>query len=192
MNHPLPVCRLERFRHLTEQRQRLLERHRTSRQTLGKGFAQDQLHDQERSTVVSFEPVDRGDVGMIQRSEQARLALEPRKPLPIRCQGFRKRLDGHCPVERRIAGAIDLAHPTPPDQRFDLVAAETDAGLDDHKSAAILDEHGLRSLPLRHERCTSPRGSRRSRRPSPKRLNPRTVTRIARPGAVESHMWLLR
>lgn len=39
---------------------------------------------------------------------------------------------------------------------------------------------------------TTPRGSRRSRRPSPKRLNPRTVTRIASPGAVESHMWLLR
>jgi hypothetical protein len=127
------VRRLERFRHLTEQRKRLVERNPTSRKTLGKAFPRNQLHDQKRSTVDSLEPMDGGDVRMIQRPEKTRLPLEPGEPLPIRRERFRQRLDRDLTTERRVAGAKDLPHAATPDQGFDLISAEKNARLDDHR-----------------------------------------------------------
>ena len=48
-----------------------------------KRLAFDELENQEANAVRFLEAVDRTDVGMVQRREHPRLALEPREPIGI-------------------------------------------------------------------------------------------------------------
>ena len=56
---------------------------RTALQALGEVFAFYQLQREREDAVRLLEPVDRGDVGMIQRGEELRFAPEPRDALGI-------------------------------------------------------------------------------------------------------------
>ena len=58
-----------------------------------------------------LEPVDRGDVRMIQRRERLRFALEPRQALGISGERVGQDLDRDLAAERRVRRAIDLPHP---------------------------------------------------------------------------------
>ena len=51
--------------------------------TLGEGRALDQLHYDGVAAACDFEAVDGGDIRMVQRREQPRLALQPRDPIEI-------------------------------------------------------------------------------------------------------------
>ena len=53
------------------------------------GLALDQLHDQEVAAVGLLEPVDGGDVGVVQGGEDARLALEAGQALGVLGEGSR-------------------------------------------------------------------------------------------------------
>jgi hypothetical protein len=50
---------------------------------------------------------------MIERREHARLALEARQPIRVGDEDLWEDLDGDIAPQSRVAGAIDLAHPTP-------------------------------------------------------------------------------
>jgi hypothetical protein len=86
--------RCERFRDLARNRQRLVDRNRPLCDSLGERRSLNQLHDQRahsptRPTRLTrpirlLKAMDRGDVRMIQRREQLRLALEARKPFGVR------------------------------------------------------------------------------------------------------------
>ena len=75
-----------------------------------------------------FNPVDAGNVGMIERRQHARLALESREPIGVRREDAREDLDRDVPSEPRIVGAVHLAHPAGAKRRHDVVLAESIAG----------------------------------------------------------------
>ncbi len=49
--------------------------------------------------------------GMIQRSEQLRLALKPGEPLSVVCELVGQNFYRHVPGEVRVLGAIHFTHP---------------------------------------------------------------------------------
>ena len=65
---------------------------------------------------------------MLERGNGAGLALEPRAPLRIRRHVGRQHFDRDRPIEPRVAGLVDFAHPARAEQREDLVRAEAHAG----------------------------------------------------------------
>ena len=79
----LLVRGFERVGDLARDRERLLNRQRARRQTLGERRALDQLEHEAADAVGLLEAVDRADVRMIQRRQHPRLALEAREPLGI-------------------------------------------------------------------------------------------------------------
>src|SRR5262249_44588209 len=82
--------------------------------------ADGELHDEHRRRGRAFQPMDRSDIGMIQRSEDARFAFEAREALGICGEGIGKDLDRDVAMEVRVTGAIDLAHAAGSERRNDL------------------------------------------------------------------------
>ena len=87
-------------------------------------FALHQLHDER----IAFKPIDRGDVGMIERGQHLRLALEAGPVIGVIGQCRRQHLDGDVAVKLGVARAIHLAHAALADERKDLIRAESFAG----------------------------------------------------------------
>ncbi|HEX9185638.1 MAG TPA: hypothetical protein VGB87_01110 [Vicinamibacteria bacterium] len=71
--------RLKPLRDLPEQGDRLVDRNGASTDSIGERRALDELEDERLPAVGLVEPVDLRDVGMVQRSEDLRFALEPRE-----------------------------------------------------------------------------------------------------------------
>ena len=70
----------------------------------------DQLQDQAQGAVGFFEPVDLGDVRMIQRSEQLGFALESGEALRVVCEKVRRELESHVALELRVMRAEHHTH----------------------------------------------------------------------------------
>ena len=81
----------------------------------GKRRSLDQLHHQ----VVRPDVVQRADVGMVQRGDRARFALEPRAELVA------ADLDRDGALQTRIARGEHVAHATCADRVQEFVGAET-------------------------------------------------------------------
>ena len=64
-----------------------------------------------RHTVGFFESIDRGNVGVIQRCEQASLALESSHPLTVAHETLGKHFDRDVALQFGIPRAVDLTHP---------------------------------------------------------------------------------
>ena len=71
-------------------------------------------------------------MGMIHRRHGARFLLESAPPLGVGRDVGRQHLDGHGPIESRVAPLVDLAHPARADERDDLIRAEARAGREGH------------------------------------------------------------
>ena len=102
---------------------RFVERYGSARDAVSQRLAVDQLEHQRLDTIGVLESVNRADVGMIQRGEHARFALEPRAPLSIARERGWQNLDGDLAAEFGIARAIDLTHATGAEQRQDPIRA---------------------------------------------------------------------
>ena len=100
------VRRLERLGDLPRDLERLVDRQRSPRQPLRQRLAVDELQDQRLDAARLLEAVDRGDVRMIQRGQDLRLALEARQPLGVRGERLGQHLDRHVAIElaRRAPG----------------------------------------------------------------------------------------
>ena len=83
--------------------------------------ALDQLHHEGGHAVGFFQPVDRGDVRMIQRGEHFRFALESREPIASAATTAGRTLDRDLALQLRVGRAIDLAHAARADLRGDFV-----------------------------------------------------------------------
>ena len=118
------VRRFERLRDLLEDRERLARRHRTAVDPLRQRFAGHELHLEERRVAHLLEPVQRGDVGMIERGEHAGLALEPALVLRIVRRQLVQDLDGDLAAQPDVLGAIHLAHASGAEGREDPVRAD--------------------------------------------------------------------
>ena len=109
---------------LLRDRRRLRDRQRAARDQCREVVAVDELHDERARASRLLEPVDRGDVRMLELREQLRFALEPRQTLGIRHECRGQHLDRDVALELRIGRAIDLAHPARAQLSGDFVRAE--------------------------------------------------------------------
>ena len=69
-----------------------------------------------------------GDVGMVQRREGLRFALEPREPFGVVRERVRQELDRDVAIQLRVARSVHLSHAAFADLRGDFVDAEAGAG----------------------------------------------------------------
>jgi hypothetical protein len=102
---------------------------------LGQVEARHKLHDEVVRLAGILDAINLGDVGMIQRCQQACFALEPRQPVGVAGELRRKNFDGYLAPELGVVSAVDLAHSPRADQRQDLVGTETCACLYRHALA---------------------------------------------------------
>ena len=129
--------RFERVRDLFRDRERVVDRDRSAGDALRQVLALDQFHHQ-RSYVVSalsrtlFEPVDGGDVRMIQRGKRLRFTRESRQAVRIVRKRLRQDLDRHVAIQPGIARPVDLPHPPFADRRGDFVDTKPGIGVKGH------------------------------------------------------------
>ncbi len=122
---------------LARHRQRFVDRQRARGEPFGERLSFDQLQDQELRAVLILEPVDRGDVWVVERREHPRLALEPRQPVAVLEEEVRQGLDRDVPVQVSVPRAIDLAHAAPAERGDDLVRADAGSGREGHRSKTL-------------------------------------------------------
>ena len=127
VDDPVFVCRFERLRDLSRDRERLLERHESAGDPPGQVFTLDELHHKGRDAVGVFQSIDGRDVRMIQRGKDFSFALKAGQPVRVPRQRRREDLDGDLPFQFRIRRAIDLAHPPRSQRGEDLVRADARA-----------------------------------------------------------------
>ena len=77
-----------------------------------------------------LDAVDRRDVRMVQRRENARFPFEPREASRIVRQCARQKLDGDLTPELRVPRAVDLAHAAGAERADHFEIAEAVAGLE--------------------------------------------------------------
>ena len=90
--------------------------------------ALDKFHHEGVQPRRLLEAVNRGDVGMIQRRERLRLALEPRHAFGVTRERVRQYLDCDLAAQRRVGRAIHLTHAPFAYRGRDPVDAEAGAG----------------------------------------------------------------
>ena len=129
---------------------------------LGQIVALDQFHDESVLACGFLEPVDRGDVRMIQGRERLGLALEPRQALEVSRERIGKDLDGDLATERRVRRSVHLSHAPFADCCGNFVDAKVRAGcegqgLRDYRRArqALVELNGGYTLWLTSPAVTS-------------------------------------
>ena len=95
---------------------------------VGEVITLDEFHYERADPVRLLQAMNVRDVRVVQRREHLRFPLEARQAIGIVGKGLGQDFDRHVAIERRIAGAIDLAHPAHTDLNSDFVDAETGAG----------------------------------------------------------------
>jgi hypothetical protein len=101
---------------------------RAVRNALREILAFDELHHEGVRASGLLEPVNRGDVRMVQRRERLRFPLKAREALGVLREGVWQDLDRHLAAEARVRRAIHRAHAAFADLGRDFVDAETGAG----------------------------------------------------------------
>jgi hypothetical protein len=94
MNDPGFVGSLERRRELARQRESFGDANGPAAQTLGQRVPLDQFENERMDALAPFQPIDRADVGVIERRQHPRLVLEPGEPFGIGPEGRWQDLDG--------------------------------------------------------------------------------------------------
>ncbi len=98
---------------------------RAGAKAVAERLAFEQLRDNERRAVLGADVMDREDVRVVERRGGLGFLRESPEPIRIRGEVVRKHLDRHFTPERRVARAIDLAHPARTERREDLAASES-------------------------------------------------------------------
>ncbi len=133
--HDAPLVRgRQRFGQGQGEREELRERQPARGDELGQAAPLDQLHGQEARARVLLDRVEGDDVGVVERRDGARFALQAGESLGRGGEVRGQELERHVPAEPRVAGAIDLAHATRAQGDEDLVGAETGARCERHRA----------------------------------------------------------
>ena len=93
-----------------------------------------QLYDDEGHTVLLADVVDRGDVGVIERSREPRHLMESRATLRVSSQLWRQDLEGDIAIESRVGRLVDHTHPALADLLDQTVVKELLSRFDGHSS----------------------------------------------------------
>ncbi len=75
-----------------------------------------------------LEAVDRGDVGMVERSQDAGFTPKPRPAIIIEWMALGENLDRDVAAKPRVFRAVDLTHAAGAEQLLDLIGAEPRTG----------------------------------------------------------------
>ena len=130
------MCRVEAVHDLAGDRDRLITREWMSCSlpfdTLGERLSLDQLENERVNARMLLQPINRGDVGMIERGERARLALEPSQPIRIGSKDDRQNLQRHIATKLGVVRAIHLAHAADAKDARDAIRAELRASQQRH------------------------------------------------------------
>ncbi len=137
MHDSRAVCGGKRVRDLRAEAQRLFRRQRSAAQAVGQRIAVEILHDEILDALLRAHIVQRADVRMGERRDRPRLALEALAHLGVRGEMPRENLDRHRPVEARVLGFVDLAHPPGADGRENLVRPELRSGGKSHRPVPL-------------------------------------------------------
>jgi hypothetical protein len=119
-----------------------MERHRSTCETVSQRLALEELHDEERHTVLDAHVVHRADVWMAEAADGARFPLEP---IELSGSGGTHRaqdLDGDGAIEPGISRTINFSHAAGTKRRQNLVRADLSSG---HESHAELTEGANRT-----------------------------------------------
>jgi len=136
VDDPLLVCCFERLGDLLRDGQRLVKRDRAFSDALRESRPFNQLHDQRRQSVGSLQPVNRRDIGMVQRGQRLRFTVEARESVRVRRHRRGQHLDRHVPGKIGIGGSVDFTHATHTDLGTDLVRADATAWGERHAGTA--------------------------------------------------------
>jgi hypothetical protein len=102
----------QRLRNLNGNLQSFFERHRVfASEAFPQRLTGNQLHHQIMCAVRFFQPMNRGDVGMVQRRQHLRFALKASKSIGIVRERFGQDFDRHIAAELSIVRFVDFAHP---------------------------------------------------------------------------------
>ena len=113
---------------LARDRKRLIQRNRTTGDALREVVTLDQFHHEGSQAPAFFEPVDRGDVRMIERGEHFRFALKTRETIRVRRDRGRQNLDRDLTFQPGVGRPKYLTHPAFADLSGDVVDADSVAG----------------------------------------------------------------
>jgi hypothetical protein len=126
------VGRFDRLGDLGGHVERLAKRQRPTSEAGREGLARDELQYEERRVPRLFEPVDRGDVGVIQAREGLCFAPEPCQPLGIKGELGGERLERHVTGQARVARPIDFSHAACTEMGQDVVGTDMGSELQGH------------------------------------------------------------
>ena len=129
MDDPLIVRRFKRLGDLLRDGECLVDGYRALDNAVRERGPLDQFHHERGRAVRPLQAVDGRDVGMVERSEHFRFALESREALSIRGDRRRQHFDRDGTLQVRVGRAIDFTHPAGSDGGLNLVWAEAEAWL---------------------------------------------------------------
>jgi hypothetical protein len=131
VHDPGAVCRVQRARQLSRDRQRLGNRQGATLQPDVQSVAVDELHDEGERARSSrkigwylFDPVNLRDVLMVERGQDLCLAPKSREPLVVVRDIRGQHLDGDIPVQAQVARTVHGAHAAFAELGEDLEGAE--------------------------------------------------------------------
>jgi hypothetical protein len=127
MDDALALGGLEPLGDLEKERERLGDRKSAAGDAIGERLAFDQLHRQKADSVVGLGAVERGDVLMVERRQNARLALEAGEPFGVVRDVVGEDLDRDLAAEPGVARAIDLTHAAGAETAGDLEVPQAGA-----------------------------------------------------------------
>ena len=122
------VSRGQRVGDLSRDVDSLIERERSLPQPILERLSFHQLHDDAGGVSDLLEPVNLGDVGVVQRGQDLRLAFKPRQPIGIVREMVRQQLQGDVALQSRIAAPKDDSHAAFAQLGGDLVRTNAGAG----------------------------------------------------------------
>ena len=105
-----PVRRGQSIRHLNGDRNGLADGQTAFGQSQRQRLALDQLHDQSEDAAALLDSVQRGDVRVIQQSQNPRFAAQPVQVRPVAGRRRRDGFESDVPPQTPVAGAENLAH----------------------------------------------------------------------------------
>ncbi len=146
MDDARAVSLVERVADVDRVAQGVDRRQRTAGQPLDERLAFEILEHEKTNRVISArgrlgvrcvaDVIERADVWVIERRDGTRLPLEALPPLRAGGEGGVEHFDGDGPVETRIAGAIDLGHPSRADEPEDFIRAQPHSACQGHGGAS--------------------------------------------------------
>ncbi len=124
MDDALLVGGVEGVRDLERVLERVPNREPPAGKPLGEGLSRHQLENEKPQPSIFFESVNRGDVGMVERREELRLAPETVEPRLVLGQLVGESLERDLAAKLGVAGAVDAPHSSLAEKAEDFVRTQ--------------------------------------------------------------------